>query len=481
MPSGCPSEEDVACFVEGRADASISRRILAHLDRCNACRVLLANSLGASPADAVADRVPRTFHVGSVVGARYRIDRFIAQGGMGEVYAAWDLELDEAVALKTLACTRLDHTGLAGRIRAEVQMARRVSHPNVCRILEFGLHRQSYRGQEEAIPFFTMDFLVGETLAARVARRRLTELEAAAIGSEVLDGLAAIHAAGIVHRDLKPENVFLVSNVTGESRAVVMDFGLARLTDVQASLVSSAGSAPLGTPAYMAPEQALGGTPSTAWDIYAFGVVLFRLMAGQLPFQGNTSAALTVARLRQPAPRLSSVVPGVNPAMEAVVARCLERDPLRRFSSATDLRRALSAAHRPTRRRRVRPLLHNLFRVVLLGVGLATLLGNRGGEAGAAARSQADEPPLAQPAPVGPERTADPPAAACLPVPSATAAGVRNQARPHRRTARALPVAPGASATSAPKGARAPQPAEDDDVVIPAFAGKAPATDEQGS
>jgi serine/threonine protein kinase len=427
MPNPCPSEEDVACFVEGRAHSSTSQRILAHLDGCSQCRVLLASSLGAGETSRTADvagRVPRTFRVGSVVGARYRIDRFISEGGMGEVYAAWDLELDETVALKTLACTSLDHAGLAVRIRAEVQMARRVSHPNVCRILEFGLHRQHYRGQEEAIPFFTMDFLTGETLAAHVARRgRLTDLEAAAIGSEVLDGLAAIHAAGIVHRDLKPENVFLVSSAAGESRAVIMDFGLARLTDVQASLTSSTGSAPLGTPAYMAPEQALGGTPSTTWDIYAFGAVLFRLMAGELPFKANTSAAL--ARLHQVAPRLSSVVAGVNPTIEAIVARCLERDPTRRFASAGDLRRALSAIHRPARRRRMRPLLLNLLPLVLLGVGLATLLGNRGGQAGAAARSREDEspPPHGTPlrVPVGPGSARDTvPVPANAPTASAT-------------------------------------------------------------
>ena len=346
----------MARFVEGQAPAAIAQSLLEHIDACSQCRVLIASTLHASdtwPSSSVAGRGPLTFKAGAIVGARYRIVRFVSRGGMGEVYVAWDLELNESVALKTIACTSLDQSGLATRIRAEVQLARRVIHPNVCRILEFGVHRQRDRDREESIPFFTMELLRGETLAQYVARLgRLAESEAVSIADQILDGLASIHAVGIIHRDLKPENVFIELGAARPPRAVVMDFGLARLTDVDDEPNSSARGGPVGTPMYMAPEQVGGGTPSVAWDIYAFGVLLFRLVTGELPFQGSTTAPLAVAQVRAAAPPLSSRVASVHPALEAIVARCLERDPARRFATTDDLQRAFRAVHQSARGRR---------------------------------------------------------------------------------------------------------------------------------
>ncbi|MBN1611846.1 MAG: protein kinase [Polyangiaceae bacterium] len=353
MPNACPSEEDVACFIEGRASASTVQSILEHLDSCTECRILLANALrgfDTTPRAGGAGGLPKTFSVGAVIGGRYRIDRFMSRGGMGEVYAAWDLELDEAVALKTIVCTGLDSSGLAGRLRAEVQLARRVTHPNVCRILEFGVHRRRYREQDESIPFFTMELLSGVTLAAYIARKgRLSEREAIRIASQVLAGLDAIHSAGIVHRDLKPQNVFIEPSQDAEPRAIVMDFGLARRADAMDWSTSSTGGGPAGTPAYMAPEQGLGVTPSPAWDIYAFGVLLFELLAGKLPFRVETEAGVALARRDEAAPPLSSVLSGVHPALEAIVARCLEREPSRRFAAGSEILRALSVIPRRPR------------------------------------------------------------------------------------------------------------------------------------
>ena len=363
----CPSEEDVACFVEGGASSSASEHILRHMDDCGACRVLLATMMRTSdriPIERAAAGIPRTFAIGEIVNDRYRIDRFIAQGGMGEVYEAWDLQLNETIALKTVACTGLDNVKLYTRIRAEVQLARRVTHPNVCRILEFGIHCQDYRDRVEMIPFFTMEFLTGETLAQHVQRRtRLSEREILPLLSQILSGLAAIHAAGIIHRDLKPENVFLMTLATGELRVVVMDFGLARLLDTHGQIVSSHDGTAVGTPAYMAPEQALGAAPSTTWDIYALGVILYKLVSGELPFTGNTTTALAMARLRDCAPRLSSTLPGIEPSFEAMVSRCLQRDPKNRFANVQDMERAVAefnwraeSRHATARRRYLLPI-----------------------------------------------------------------------------------------------------------------------------
>lgn len=341
--AGCPSVDDLSRFIEKTVAPTAREHILAHLDGCESCRLLVAATLRESPLDPPFDIAwsPRTFPVGEVVAGRYRIVRLIARGGMGEVYEARDLQLGESVALKTIACTGLDNAALYVRIRKEVQLARKVTHANVCRILEFGVHQQVYRDQHETIPFFTMELLDGETLAGHISRRKsLSVLELRPIAIQITQGLSAIHAAGIVHRDLKPENIFLISGATGKMRVVVMDFGLARNQDTRGVNDSSSNST-VGTPSYMAPEQSLGSTPTVAWDIFALGVILFRTVTGELPFKGNNAVALAMARLREPAPRLSSLLPGVDPALEAIVARCLQRDPALRFANVEQIQSAL--------------------------------------------------------------------------------------------------------------------------------------------
>jgi len=356
--TGCPSEEDIACFIDGRAAPELVHHLLTHLDGCHACRRLIAGALSSmesSRPGPITAGGPRTFAVGEVVNGRYRIERFLSRGGMGEVYEAWDGHLDETVALKTVTCTGLDNARLCNRMRAEVLLARKVTHPNVCRILEFGLEERISRDQVERIPFLTMEYLRGETLASYVSRcGKLPEREVVSLATQVIAGLSAIHAAGIIHRDLKPENVFLLEADTGQRRAIVMDFGLARPLDRQTSLSSSQDTSTPGTPAYMAPEQALGQPASSAWDIYAFGVILYRLVSGQLPFKGDTGVAQAMARIRQPAPPLSRIVPDVNPVLDAVVARCLEREPEKRYATVSDLQRALDRIEAP-RARRIRP------------------------------------------------------------------------------------------------------------------------------
>jgi len=353
--------------VDKLANPSLITHVLNHLDACPNCRLLLAATLRSSepPTSSIAvGCAPHTFPLEEIVGGRYRIDRWISGGGMGEVYQASDLQLHETIALKTIACTALDDANFYRRIRKEVQLARRVTHPNVCRILEFGLHQQIYRGQREKLPFFTMEFLDGETLAMHLARHGQLVLPLfLQIASQILDGMSAIHAAGIVHRDLKPENICLLGLSEGDVRVVVMDFGLARLLDNLGSAPDSSSGAAVGTPNYMAPEQSLGGIPNVRWDIFALGVIFFRAIAGQLPFKGGTTVALAMARIQEPAPLLSSIVPGVDLRVEAVIARCLERDPSRRFASIEEVKRALiEVSTRPPPRGRLR------------GWGLASLL-----------------------------------------------------------------------------------------------------------
>ena len=236
----------------------------------------------------------RTFQPDERVAGRYRIIRFLARGGMGEVYEAEDEELHSPVALKTIRVDLADDEAVLGRFRSEISLARRVTHANVCRLFDLGFH-QSPRGR---ITFLTMELLEGESLRQRLRRDgRLDPAEALPLVKQMVDGLAAAHAFGIIHRDFKSDNVMLVPTAGGgPPRAVITDFGLARSAEAAATLRTNSGELK-GTPAYMAPEQVGSGPIGCAVDIYALGVVLYEMMTGTLPFTGDTAMAVAVKRL----------------------------------------------------------------------------------------------------------------------------------------------------------------------------------------
>jgi len=233
------------------------------------------------------------------VGQRYVIRQFIARGGMGEVYEAFDRELQERVALKTVTSTACDNRGAVRRLKAEVQLARRVSHPNVCRIYDFGTH--AAQGALAPVSFLTMEFVDGETLGQRIrAGGALPVAEARQLGRELLNGLRAAHAAGVLHRDFKSDNVMLRRSEQGFS-PLILDFGLARALDQPGRTSSTSHRGLVGTLAYIAPEQFEGKPHTTAGDVYSFGVVWFEMLTGELPFKPSSSPAVTTLdRLTRP-------------------------------------------------------------------------------------------------------------------------------------------------------------------------------------
>ena len=286
------------------------------------------------------------FDPGTVLAGRYRIVEVAGEGGMGVVYAADDLELSERVALKTLHAGAAAEEREVARLRREVQLARRVTHPNVCRIYDAGRH--------EDIVFVTMELLEGETLTSYLAAKgRLQPAEAAAILRQLCAGLQAAHDAGVIHRDLKSGNVMLVRRGS-DMRAVITDFGLARTSAPTMDALASHGRI-IGTPAYMAPEQIEGADVTLAADIYALGVVAFEMITGELPFLDSSIGGL-LRRLREPAPTPRTQVPDVDPRWEAVIVRCLARDPKERFASAADVARALDGQPVQRRPRRWSPI-----------------------------------------------------------------------------------------------------------------------------
>jgi eukaryotic-like serine/threonine-protein kinase len=315
--------------------------------------VTSATSATSAPPFARQRRVDEPgFAAGELLAGRYRLVRFIARGGMGEVYEAEDLELKERVALKTVRWDVARDTTAIERFKREIQLARKVTHPNVCRIFDVSHHREE--GAPEATIFLTMELLPGETLSQRLRRAGpMLPGEALGIASQIAEALNAAHRVGVVHRDLKPGNVVLVESRSGISssigagtRAVVTDFGLARLAagaDPAAgqNLTLTGAAGVVGTPAYLAPEQVEGGEITAAADIFAFGIVLYEMLTGTVPFLGENALSTAVKRLREAPVPPHVHAPGLDRRWEAAILRCLERNPAARFASAPEVIRAL--------------------------------------------------------------------------------------------------------------------------------------------
>src|SRR5262245_60349528 len=266
------------------------------------------------------------FVAGTILAARYRIVGLLGAGGMGEVYKADDLKLDHPVALKFLPETLALSPAALARFHAEVRIARQVSHPNVCRVYDIG--------DVDGLQFLTMEFIDGEDLAALLRRiGRLPGDKALELARQMCAGLAAAHDAGVLHRDLKPHNVM----IDGRGKARVTDFGLAALArDVRAEHIVA------GTPAYMAPEQLKGEDATVRSDIYALGLVLYELFTGKRAIQVSSIAEAVMhhssgSMVTTP----SEVVRDLDPIVERVILRCLERDPALRPASAIQVAGAL--------------------------------------------------------------------------------------------------------------------------------------------
>src|ERR1700733_319215 len=311
-----------------------------------------APALGPPSAIPAGTPVTAVFQPTQLLAGRFKVIRFIARGGMGEVYEAQDEELNERVAVKT---ARFENTQTAHeieRFRREIQLARKVTHPNVCRTFDVFRHGVSQSGRSHSqILIVSMELLCGETLAQRIRDGgRFQTAEALPLVEQLCAGLAAAHRVGVIHRDFKSSNVMLVKSAAsapgGEPppsetvRAVITDFGFAHAEEVEGGTLTRLGDI-VGTPAYMAPEQIDGGAITPATDIYALGIVIYEMLTGLLPFSADTPLATAMKRLNQIAPSPRLHIPDLDPRWEAVVARCLERTPERRFASTDDVARAL--------------------------------------------------------------------------------------------------------------------------------------------
>jgi len=271
-------------------------------------------------------------------GARlgpYEILAPIGAGGMGEVYRARDPRLGRDVAIKVLPASFSSDADRLKRFEQEARAAGVLNHPNITGVYDIGQH--------DGAPYVVQELLEGDTLRMELGGGRFSPRRATEYATQIAQGLAAAHDKGIVHRDLKPENLF----VTKEGRVKILDFGLAKLTQTDGARASGTslptetrGTEPgvvLGTLGYMSPEQVKGKPADARSDIFAFGAILYELLSGKRAFQGDSAAETISAILREDPPDLSVTNKSISPGLERIVRHCLEKNPERRFQSASDI------------------------------------------------------------------------------------------------------------------------------------------------
>ena len=326
-PSERASYLDAACG----SDASLRKEVesLLDFDKSGLLDKPAADAL--AELQQTADRTPAgkasdsQLGAGDVLAGRYRIIDALGKGGMGEVYRAHDLKLDQDVALKFLPRDFQQDPSRLARFHGEVRIARQVSHRNVCRVYDIG----EIQGQT----FLTMEYIDGEDLGSLLHRiGRLPSDKAVEIAHQLCRGLAAAHEKGVLHRDLKPANVM----IDGQGEARITDFGLAVAIDEVEGVEIR-----VGTPAYMSPEQSSGKEVTVQSDLYSLGLVLYELFTGKRAFSASTPEELVRLQRDSTPTSPSSLVEGIDPTVERAILRCLEVDPRRRPPSAIAVTAAL--------------------------------------------------------------------------------------------------------------------------------------------
>lgn len=282
------------------------------------------------PVSPVEDAPTKTLHSpmkrlkrGRVFGERYEVIEELGEGGMGIVYKVFDRKIDDNVALKVLAPEIAGDEKTIERFRNELKLARKVSHRNVCRMYDLS--------EEEKTPFITMEFVPGENLKSLIKRiGQLSKTKTLSIAKQVCEGLTEAHRLGVVHRDLKPQNIM----VDSEGNARIMDFGIAR--SIRTKSITETGMI-IGTPEYMSPEQVEGVGVDHQSDLYSLGVILFEMLTGRVPFQGETPLSVILKHKTDQPPDPRKFDEHIPVALSRMILKCLEKDKNKRYPTAEAL------------------------------------------------------------------------------------------------------------------------------------------------
>jgi serine/threonine-protein kinase len=280
--------------------------------------------------------------IGATLDGRYELVAHLATGGMGAVFRARHVHLRKDVAVKVLRPDLTSSAEIVERFRREAEIASALEHDNIVRVTDFGRSAEGYL-------FLVMELLSGESLFDRLRREGfLPPEEAVPILWQVCAGLEAAHALGVVHRDLKPENVFLARSGTGREVAKILDFGIAKIADPASGSATQTGIV-VGTPEYLSPEQAMGTAVDARADLYAVGLIAWRMLAGRHPFKAEEPRALLMMQATRPVPPLTEFRPDLSayPALVATVARACAKDAGERHANAASLKDDLAAALGP--------------------------------------------------------------------------------------------------------------------------------------
>ena len=265
--------------------------------------------------------------IGQIIKERYEITQLLGEGGMSYVYKAIDKQLQRTVAIKTLKPNYVEQEKFVERFKREAQTAANLNHPNIVQIFDWGI------GDE---PFFVMEYIEGNTLTSIIANKRTISMnDILFIGAQVSSGLQAAHSKGLVHRDIKPGNIM----ITPEGKVKVTDFGIVSLQNEESDITKT-GSI-LGTASYISPEQAQGKPVSKESDLYSLGTVLYELITGRPPFEGDTPIATATKHITDKPEKLSTYRADIPKGIENAVLKLLHKYPKDRFKNAEDLRAVL--------------------------------------------------------------------------------------------------------------------------------------------
>ncbi len=346
-PGECPSEDEVLELLEGRLPTSRRLAVDAHLGACSSCRRLVSalaradDATDAAPVAPPSTRSAAELGPGAVVAGKYEILSVLGRGGMGVVFLAFHRTLRQRVALKFLLGDHARDRSVVSRFFREARAAAALGSDHVVRILD--ADREPVTGE----PFVALEYLEGRDLA-RVLREDGPLPIAAAVDCalQAAEALALAHRQGIVHRDIKPANLFLVRQPDGTPRVKVLDFGIAKVAAGAMAAASTDRTGPatiLGSPRYMAPEQLRdSSTVDPRADVWALGITLYELLAGEPPFDGSSLIELCASIATDPPRPLAARRPDAPPALERAIAACLEKDRERRVPDMGTLAAALA-------------------------------------------------------------------------------------------------------------------------------------------
>jgi eukaryotic-like serine/threonine-protein kinase len=294
-------------------------------------RSLSLGRIVTSPDAAGVSQMPTTFmNVATALEGRYQILKELGRGGMGIVFHAYDKELREQVAIKILSPLLSNDEDALARLKREVSAARRITHSNIIRIHDIS--------EINGLTFISMEYFHGTGLKDHIKRNGpLSMMQGFNIAAQICDGLEAAHREGVIHRDLKSQNIIL----DPANRVKIIDFGLARTAHMEGM---TATGLIMGTPEYMSPEQVSGQKIDERADIYSLGIILYEIFTGRVPFTGESAIAVGFMQLKEEPTLPTKVNPGISPEIEKIICKALEKDPIHRYRTITELKRDLETA-----------------------------------------------------------------------------------------------------------------------------------------